>query len=123
MDFQSLQGRHSPFRSSLLILLLGVCLAVVGLAACGSQDARSPGTGADARTIEEVLEAHNEELLAIEGVIGTGIHGRAEDSVIFVIVEHPDEETLARIPQHLEGFPVVTVDAERIREMTGLETP
>ena len=115
----NLGNRSAGDRS--ILPVLGLCLLITGLAGCSSPDEITPGEGA--ASIDEVLAAHNEELLAIEGVIGTGIYGKDEDSIIFVILEEVDDETLGRIPQRLDGYPVVTVDAEQIREMTGLDTP
>jgi hypothetical protein len=121
MSAQAVRIGSMLIRGYSALPVLGLCLLAIGVAGCASPDENGPG--GEARTIDEVLASHNEELLAIEGVIGSGIFGKDEDSVIFVIVEHPDDETLGQIPQRLEGYPVITVDAGQIREMTGLDLP
>jgi hypothetical protein len=115
-EFRGSSGAWTP-------LALGLLLFILGPLGCATPEETGGEPGTAVTSIEEVLAAHNEELLALDGVIGTGIYGQAEDSVIFVIVENADDESLGRIPQRLEGYPVVTVDAEQIREMTGLQTP
>jgi hypothetical protein len=94
-----------------------------GLSGCSSPGEEDPEQSSSAKSIDEVLEDHNEELLSIEGVIGTGITGEEERTVILVIVERRDDAILAEIPPQIEGYPIVIIDAEQIREMTGLDGP
>ncbi len=58
------------------------------------------------RTIDAVLAAHNDSLMAVPGVLGTAI-GRC-DSVpcIRILVSRVTDELQRRIPSQLEGFRV-----------------
>jgi hypothetical protein len=114
---------RSLLRRGAVRALIITCLSI-GFWGCGSQEGGEVTQESSPRkSIDQVLEDHNEELLAIEGVIGTGITGDEERSVILVIVESRDDEILGHIPPHLEGHPIIIVDAQQIREMTGLDDP
>ncbi len=58
------------------------------------------------KTIEAVLAAHNDSLMAVPGVVGTAI-GRCNDApCIRILVHRVTDEVQRRIPSQLEGFPV-----------------
>ena len=63
-------------------------------------------SGAPPRPIDAVLAAHNDELMAIPGVVGTAI-GRC-DSVPCIRVFLRDSSAGTAVPARLEGHPVVT---------------
>jgi len=95
-------------------------LALVNLWACrsdenaGQRDSASPfgevGT-VPQRTIAEVLGEHASELLAIEGVVGA-YEGQLDDgaSCIKVAVARRSDALDDRVPDSLEGYPVVLVE-------------
>jgi hypothetical protein len=60
-------------------------------------------------SIQEVKKQHEASLLAMPGVVSVGI-GRddAGNPVIIVGLDSPRPETVARIPQFLGDFPVLT---------------
>ena len=95
-------------------------LAMAVLPGCGSNAERVPSP---TETAESVLQAHNEELLSIPGVIGTGVTDFEERTVILVIVENRDESDLVLIPPQLGGYAIVILDAGLIRELTGFKPP
>lgn len=66
------------------------------------------------KTIEAVLAAHNDSLMAVPGVVGTAI-GRCDDApCIRILVIRVTDEVQRRIPGRLEGFPVRIDVTERI---------
>jgi len=69
------------------------------------------------RSIEEVLAAHSDELMALPGVVGTAI-GTCDrgDRCIKVLLVDSSVEAKAKIPARLEGYRVVT-------EVAGTITP
>lgn len=60
------------------------------------------------RSIEEVKEAHEEQLMGIEGVQGVGIGQRpeADGLEIKVYVSNKTKSLQDRIPKQVEGYPV-----------------
>jgi hypothetical protein len=65
--------------------------------------------------IEEVLERHEERLMALSGVAGVGIAERAGRPVILVMLDRPAPELRGRLPAQLEGF---AVETEVVGEIT-----
>jgi hypothetical protein len=60
-----------------------------------------------ARSIDEVLAAHNDSLLALPGVVGTAIGLCDGARCIKVLVADSSAATKAKIPARLEGYRVV----------------
>jgi hypothetical protein len=59
-----------------------------------------------ARTIEEVLAAHTDALMAVPGVVGTAIGVSEGAPCIRVLVTDAGAAVRGRIPERLEGYPV-----------------
>jgi len=58
------------------------------------------------KTIEAVLAAHNDSLMAVPGVLATAI-GRCKGApCIRVLVSRVTDDVQRRVPSQLEGFPV-----------------
>ena len=95
------------------------CTAALILAAalcgCGGPDDRSEMPMQD---IKIVMEAHVDELMAIEGVTAVAI-GELEDGTpcIQVYVVEKNEEVVRRIPKALEGHPVIVEESGIIEPM------
>lgn len=68
---------------------------------------RAPAVKNAPKTIEAVLAAHTDSLMAIPGVLGTGV-GRCENGAtcIRVLVSRVTEEIQRRVPRELEGYQV-----------------
>ncbi len=69
-------------------------------------------------TIEEVLRAHEEDLMNLPGVQGVGIGERGGKQVIKVFIDKKTPETsrsVEQIPAELEGY---EVDIEEIGTIT-----
>ncbi len=58
-------------------------------------------------TIEEVIEKHRMELLAIQGVHGFGVTEREGTKCIVIYVDMGSEYLREKLPQELDGYPVV----------------
>jgi len=56
--------------------------------------------------IEDVLDKHQDRLMAVPGVTGVGIGERAGRPVLVVMVKALTPESRAKIPSRLEGFEV-----------------
>jgi hypothetical protein len=69
------------------------------------------------RSIEDVLDAHTDELMAVPGVVGTGIGACGGRPCIKVFVTRKTEALERRIPSALEGFPVEMEETGELRSM------
>lgn len=69
--------------------------------------------------IRRVQEAHTAELMALPGVVGVAIGLLADGRTpcLKVLVERSSEELRARLPETLEGHPVVVQEAGAIRPL------
>ena len=56
--------------------------------------------------IEQILEQHQDELMAVPGVVGVGVGERAGVPVILVMLQAADPELKRRLPSRLDGFDV-----------------
>ncbi len=98
------------------LLLAGGLIAVAFLAAaCGSDNDDEP---AESRTIEQVLEEQTPTLMAIDGVVGTGIGECDGRPCIKVFVETTTVAVTEEIPGEIEGYVVVV---EETGPITALE--
>jgi len=94
-------------RSRTLIVgtLAAVVCAAAGLAIWKAVD--DPGQ-ANAAGIREVLQANQEELMAVEGVVGVDVGTRAGEPVIEVYVDDPSAPVSSDMPASIGGYAVVT---------------
>ena len=70
-----------------------------------------------AKAIDEVLREHTKSLMSIPGVVGTA-QGLCDDKPcikVYVIKETP--ELKQKIPQTLEGYPVMIEETGEIRAL------
>ncbi|SRR6266404_5642354 len=89
-------------RLMVLVLLAG------GMVACSSGAPRAGGGATvTARSIDEVLAAHTDSLMALPGVVGTAIGLCEGKRCIKVLLSDSNSTTRARIPARLEGYRVV----------------
>jgi hypothetical protein len=83
----------------------GACLLAMA-AACAGSRANSTDRQMPEKSIEAVLAAHNDSLMAVPGVMGTAI-GRCDGiPCIRVFMRDSASATRARIADRLEGHPV-----------------
>src|SRR5438093_13113152 len=87
-----------------------------GLACSSGSPRGGGGATVTARSIDEVLAAHTDSLMALPGVVGTAIGLCEGERCIKVLVADSNPATRRRIPDRLEGYRVLV-------EMTGTITP
>lgn len=77
-----------------------------------SQEIRQPSMPIDLETVREIKKRHDQELMEISGVVGTGIARRPSDGafVIRVYVTSRSEFDLATLPSTLEGIDIEVVE-------------
>ena len=86
--------------------------------ACSSPDKSNPLPNKKPLDINQVLEKHTPELMAIPGVVGTYLGAKGDGTpVIRVMVKVRSKELDAQIPATLEGFPVEEEETGEIRPM------
>ena|GEM_PF-478605 len=97
-------------------LLIAACV-VLGCQSGDHADLETKSTVPN-RDIKTVMEAHSERLMAIPGVVGVAI-GETSAGVpcIQVLVVEKTRELARRIPQSLEGHPVVTRETGEIKAL------
>jgi len=91
---------------------IATVLVAAALAACaGAQRAGVQREGSSApvavRSIDEVLAAHSDSLMALPGVVGTAIGLNEGERCIKVLVADSTTAANAHIPPRLEGYRVV----------------
>lgn len=70
-------------------------------------------------TIDETLRRRTPELMAIPGVVGTGIGEESGRAVILVLVARMTPELDGRLPRRLDGYPVVARIVGDVRPVQG----
>ena len=73
--------------------------------------------GMPAKPIQQVLSQHTDELMSIPGVIGTAQGLRDNKPYIMVLVIKKTPELNQKIPNVLEGYPVVVEETGEIRAL------
>lgn len=87
-------------------MMLGRVLLVAGVLACSGGGAQRREATVAARSIDEVLAAHSDSLMALPGVVGTAIGLCEGERCIKVLFADSSAAARARIPQRLEGYRV-----------------
>jgi len=95
-------------------MMIGRVLLVAGVLACSGAQRRE--STVPARSIDQVLAAHTDSLMALPGVQGTTIGLCDGERCIKVLVADSNPATKGRIPTRLEGYRVVV-------EVTGTISP
>jgi hypothetical protein len=86
-----------------------ILVAIILITGCGrakTQDTGGQPVGDAPRTIDAVLAAHNDSLMAVPGVLATAIGRCSNAPCIRILVNRVTDEVQRRIPSQLEGFPV-----------------
>lgn len=66
-------------------------------------------------SINDVLETHAAELMAIPGVVGTGIGEEKGKPCILVLVRKKDDRLRRQIPTQLDGYPIRIDEVGEVR--------
>lgn len=64
--------------------------------------------------IEQVFDGHHDQLMAVPGVTGLGIGDQNGKPAIVIMVRQLTPDQKARLPQSLEGYPVVVEESGEI---------
>jgi hypothetical protein len=95
--------------------VVAIAAAAIMLGACHERAATPLSGGAPSHEeqsvnhppISEVLARHTPRLLSVDGVTGTGEGADGGQPIVVVFVVEDTRELRARLPQSLEGYPVV----------------
>jgi len=101
------------------ILIVGIIILFSGITSCVNK-ADNDHKGEEqmsAKTIENVLKEHTEELMSLPGVVGTaqGLSNNKPCIKIFVIEKTPELDR--EIPDNLEGYQVIIEESGEIRAL------
>jgi hypothetical protein len=66
-------------------------------------------------TISQVLSQHTKEWMQLPGVTGTGEGEKDGKPAVIIFVEHSSKELQAKLPQEMNGYPVVIEETGRVR--------
>ncbi len=74
-----------------------------------------------AKDINDVLRDHDDELMAIPGVVGVyvGLMPDGKTPCLTVMAARKTPELEKKVPKSLEGYPVIVEESGIIRPMTG----
>ncbi len=103
----------------MVIFSIGIIVFGIGIVGCVNKtvDDHEGEKKMTAKTIEEVLKEHTEELINIPGVVGTA-QGLCNDKPcikVYVIDKTPELEQ--KIPDKLEGYPLMIEETGEIRAL------
>jgi hypothetical protein len=109
---------------AVLLVLLRRCVVIFSLilvAGCHLSSQSAMKSDPRGRDINAVLRDHDDELLAIPGVVGVyvGLLADAKTSCLKVMVDRKTSELKGRIPRTLEGYTVVVEETGLIRPLAG----
>ena len=100
-------------------LSVSLILITISITACANRKVAGPqGKNAmAAKTIEEVLKEHTPQLMSLAGVVGTaqGFCDNKPCRQVFVIEKTPELDQ--KIPDVLEGYPVMVEETGEIRAL------
>jgi hypothetical protein len=99
------------------VVFVSLIILFIFSISCASEkfDIRAEGNPMPAKAINEVLREHAESIMSIPGVVGTA-QGLCDDKPcikVYVVQETPELEQ--KIPQMLEGYPVMIEETGEIR--------
>jgi sulfite exporter TauE/SafE len=100
------------FKLTILIIVIGT--SITSCATFSNYQGRNPMV---AKTIEQVLREHTKELMSVPGVVGTaqGLCDQKPCIKVYVIKKTPELDQ--KIPNILEGYPVMVEETGEIRAL------
>ncbi len=103
------------------VIVVTVCVSMIAIQTGCEQSAKKNVQTETAQTmkdINEVIKVYADSLMAIPGVVGL-YHGLDDDgkSCLKVMVKEKTPEISKRIPERIEGFPVVIDETGEIKPM------
>jgi len=99
------------------VLLLAVVFHGAGCRSGPENESGMPNSNMPRRDINLVLQEHDDELLAIPGVVGVfaGLLEDGKTQCLKVMADRKTRELERTIPKSLEGYPVVLEETGPIR--------
>jgi hypothetical protein len=101
------------------ILSITLIIIAINVMTCASKNVVDfqGGNTMPAKTVKEVLKENNKELLSVPGVVGTaqGLCDNKPCIKVYVIRKTP--ELVQRIPDILEGYPVMIEETGEFRAL------
>jgi hypothetical protein len=99
--------------------LASIGIIICAVAACSNKVVvdHQGEEGMPAKPIERVLSEHTDDLMSLPGVIGTAQGLRENKPCIMVLVIKKTTELNQKIPDVLEGYPVVVEETGEIRAL------
>jgi hypothetical protein len=95
---------------------MAVAFLLAGLVTgCGEPVPDERDAAMTSQSIQEVLAAHNDSLLALPQVVGTAVGRCGHALCIRVFVTDPSDAVRDAIPDSLEGYPVRVEVSEEFR--------
>lgn len=102
---------------AILTIILVIIFINYSLVGCVQETAPHEEEAMPPKTIQEVLKDHTQELMSIDGVIGTAVGEQKGELCIRVLVIQKTPELTEKIPSTLEGFTVVIQQTGEIRAL------
>ncbi len=84
-----------------------LAFAIFTLTSCSGDKQKTGEASMPKQTIQQVLDQHTGEWMALPGVVGTGIGERDGKPCIKVFVAKKTAELEKKIPSQVDGYPVV----------------
>ncbi len=102
-----------------VIFSIGMIVLSIGVMGCVDKTANDQEgeKHVPAKTIVEVLKEHTEELMSLPGVVGTAQGLCNDNPCIKVLVIEKTPELTQKIPNSLEGYPVMIEETGEIRSL------
>ena len=94
---------------------VALILLTVFVAGCAGQSRREEGSVATTKTIDQVLAAHTDSLMAVPGVVGTALGLCDGVKCIKVLLADSTAIRQRLIPEQIEGYPVLAEVTGTIR--------
>jgi hypothetical protein len=106
-----------------IFTVVGVATVLLGLLAGCDQDQKDnpkPESARTMKTIDEVIKIYSDSLMTIPGVVGL-YHGLDDSgrTCLKVMVKEKTPELERRIPEWIEGYPVVVEETGEIKPLEG----
>ena len=102
-----------------VIFSIGMIVLICGVMGCVDKTANDQEgeKKVPTKTIVEVLKEHTEELMSLPGVVGTAQGLCNDNPCIKVLVIEKTPELAQKIPNSLEGYPVMIEETGEIRAL------
>lgn len=110
-------GRNMNWNKTAMVATVTLVLLCGSQLGCGKPNNKTEAREGEVseKTIEAVLKAHTEKLMAIPGVVGTGQGLCDGKPCIRVYISQKSDELEQRLPKSLDGYVVDVVETGEFR--------